>query len=180
MDYTAVIKQARTLQKKREAYYFDRRCQDTLGFLKAKGLLWTKDIAPRGSAKLAIKDVLWTADNVEPRVIEVLPAAILHFPRSFLRLEHLPQELVDIIEALKAGATTGPHYREIPFAKFKYWTEFKIPDGRVRTLSEKKVACSFRLLPAAAHALEEMAKVRGVSQSSLLSEIILQSPLCAK
>lgn len=173
MNYTAFIKKAEALQKQRAALYADKRYTKTLGFFQAKGLLWAKNIKPVGGVKLAIKDVLWVAKNIEPRVFEVLPAALLHCPRSFLVQTHLPEEIKQILQALKLGLAQGPSYIGIPFGKFKFWAEFKTKDGRVRALSEKSVARSFRLLPQAARLLEDRAKAEGISQGVMISKIIL-------
>ena len=58
--------------------------EKVLGFLKAKGLLIAPDITPMPSIKLDAQEVYEFALKYEPRVLEVFPAALIHFPSTFL------------------------------------------------------------------------------------------------
>jgi hypothetical protein len=89
-----------TLNKK-----LDPRAKNTLGFLINKGLLWTNQPIEAYVGKINILDAIWTAENIEPRVYEVLPAALIHFPKTFIGLKNLPEELFLITKAIKAGKT---------------------------------------------------------------------------
>ncbi len=76
----------------------DNRFIKTMGFLKAKGLLdTTLPIHPWPRARIDIADALWAAKYVEPRILEVLPAAILHFPKNFVGIERAPEKLKIIL-----------------------------------------------------------------------------------
>src|SRR5579883_2301162 len=72
----------------------DVRFTKTIALLKAKGLLHTNlPIEPETGIRLDINDALWAGKNVEPRILEVLPAAILHFRNNFAGIDKLPKEL---------------------------------------------------------------------------------------
>ena len=98
----------------------DSRFLKTMGFLVAKNLLKTnrEDIQPRARVKLAIKDVLWAGNNVEPRILEVLPAALIHFPKTFKGLDQLPKELSSIVEQIRRQQTDGPDYKGLKNCNF--------------------------------------------------------------
>ena len=75
--------------------------EDILGFFVGKGLLTDPNVEARPSVVLDIKHVLKAAEEVEPRILEVLPAALLHFPRSFKNKRALPKEFLSLLEAIK-------------------------------------------------------------------------------
>ena len=85
------------------------KAQKVLGFLQAKGLLLVQNMKPRHFEKIPVLDALWVAEHIEPRVLEVLPAALLHYPRTFLFPEQLTDELKKSIKKMKKGGlrTTG-------------------------------------------------------------------------
>src|SRR5580692_7437083 len=95
-----VLKRAKDLQEKNKVRKLDPRYKKVLGFLTAKGLLFDETIEPRPNVKLDMKDVFWVAEKVEPRVFEVLPAALLHFTKTFFNTEVIPNDLKEIIEAI--------------------------------------------------------------------------------
>ena len=78
-----------------------------LGFLVAKGLLIAPGVKPYPTVKLTIPDVLEAAELDEPRILEVLPAALLSFPKSFLHFEALPEELQVIIQHISNRSNYG-------------------------------------------------------------------------
>ena len=92
-----------------------------LGFLTAKGFLIAPHITPTGSVKLRLSDVLTVGLNSEPRIIEIRPAAILHFPRSFLGLDEMPDKLRTTLECIKGGMKTGPSLAGIPYKAMLRW-----------------------------------------------------------
>lgn len=139
-----------------------------LGFLQAKKLLFSDGISPLPSAKITIKDALWVGRNVEPRVLEVLPAAILHFPRAFLDLKNVPDDLDAVLAALKRRENAGPPLDWVPYKDLKRWTEFQLPDKRVRPLSEKRIARTYRLKAETIKAIRERAKAQGIAEGAVI------------
>ena len=143
-----------------------------IGFFVAKGLLISEYYAPKGSERLNSKDVLWVAKHAEPRVLEVLPAAILHFPSSFPDKEKFPRIIHKIVEAIKAGETDGPEIKGFSYKDMKRWADMELSDQRTVPLSKKKVLKAFRLRPSIIELLQEKAEAKGLNATSYLEELI--------
>lgn len=115
----------------------DLRFKKAMGIFKAKGLLQTNlDIPARTGAKIDLKDALWAGRNVEPRILEVLPAAIIHHRASFLGLENIPKELDGVLKAIRNDANEGPDFEGITFAKMKNWANARLKDKRTKPAKE--------------------------------------------
>ncbi len=145
-----------------------------LGFLTAKGFLIAPHITPTGSVKLRLSDVLSVGLNSEPRVIEVLPAAILHFPKSFLGLDEMPDKLRTTLECIRAGMTAGPSLAGIPYKEMLRWANEPLPDKRTKPESERKVTKAFRLKRSTLKQLKLLAAKENVSETDILERLILQ------
>jgi hypothetical protein len=167
-----IIKRAKALTELHERRRRDPRVARVLGFLKAKGLLLVDWVPARPSIKFNVVDALWVGENVEPRVIELLPAVVIHFPKTAINVDKLPKQLTEIIELLKEQATTGPSYQGFTYEMFRMWTEFKPKDKRVVPLSEKKVMRSFRLKRLVASKLTELARIEQVSEGEIIERFI--------
>lgn len=174
MKIQQIIARAKELATKRAELYQDKRYLKVMGLFCGKGLLIVEGIKPTPKAKVSIQDVLWVADKIEPRIIEVLPAALLHFPKNFLAQKFLPKELREIVKKIEEGES-GSDYMGIPFQQYLKWAEIPLPDGRVRPLSSKRVSRSFRLTRVAAKLLREKASKMQTSESNYLNEMILNS-----
>lgn len=146
------------------------RARKVLGFFTAKGFLISPHVSPQPQVKIKIEDVLWVGEHVEPRVVEVLPAAIIHYPRSFLSLSQLPQGLRDVIAALKKMSESGPGYGETTYHQFKQATQINLPDKRVVALTERKIARTFRLRPLVINRIKQEAMDRGISEAALIED----------
>jgi hypothetical protein len=152
--------------------FSDPRYHSVIGFFAAKGLLYAPQVKPRRSENLRIKDVIWVGENLEPRVFEVLPAAILHFPRSFSGGGKLPRDLQEVMHALAQGVKEHPDCRGIPYQKIKHWAERALPDKRTTPLSRRKVMRSYRLSPETARLIKEQAAKRKMSEAGYLEMLV--------
>jgi hypothetical protein len=152
----------------------DRRFLETMGFLAAKGLLDVNYYVPRQpNRRLLLEDVLWAGREVEPRILEVLPAAVLRLGAHFdFDAERYP-ELAGVLNALRKRATDGPDFLGVPYVKLKVWADFPLPDRRVKTSLEKKIPRTFRLRPDVIAALKSLAKKAGCSETEFLEKRIL-------
>ncbi len=148
---------------------------DVIGFMVAKGFLIAPQFKPRPNAKLNIKDVLWVAEHVEPRVLEVFAAAYLHFPRAFVGTHALPEELQDIIELIRRGADRGPDYCGIAYHAMRRWAERQPKDRRAKPVGQIKRNKTFRLLPEAIDKLRLLAQAQNVNETEMLEQLILSS-----
>lgn len=159
-----------TLNKK-----MDPRATKTLGFLVAKGLLWTNQDLKPYLGKLKITDVLWTAQNVEPRVYEVLPAAMIHFPKTFIGTVHLPNQIQVIIENIKKNHfNPTDQWMGFPLKKMAKWANQPLKDKRTVRLSEKKKNKTFSFSPMAEKTLKAKAKTANLTQTDFLEQLIFQ------
>ncbi|MCB0321950.1 MAG: hypothetical protein KDD69_00205 [Bdellovibrionales bacterium] len=148
-----------------------QKFERVVGFFVAKGLLVAPQITPRPSVKLDVRDVLAAADE-EPRVMEVFPAALIHFPRTFQHQERLPEALGEIVERIRKNLPTGRDYKGISYKKMRHWATKELRDRRTKPVGEKKVMRSYRLSPAAYEKLRAHSEKQGVTETALLEELI--------
>jgi len=152
--------------------YGDARYLRVIGWLVGKGLLFAPDVPPLKSGKLKIKDVLWVAENAEPRVFEILPSALLHYPASFMGWEDLPPDLLDVLSALKWKRANSPDFRGIPFHKISFWADYPLPDRRLKPISQRKIMRSFRLAPDVIQRISHEAAKQGLSEAEYLERLV--------
>lgn len=156
-------------RKRRE----DPRFIETLGFLVAKGFLLTNQNVPLlPNKKIKLRDAIWAGTNVEPRILEVLPAAALRLPRHFDLNANEHPELFAIVEKLKGGETTGDPLWGVPYEKLMTWVHFPLTDRRMKDIAERKVTKTFRLKPTIVRKLRELALNYGCSETEALERSI--------
>lgn len=174
MTKEELLKKIEAKAKKDARNRRDRRFLDTMGFLAAKGLLEANYALPRQpNRRLLLNDAIWAGQMVEPRILEVLPAAVLRLGAHFdFQAENQP-ELAAVLEALKKREPEGPDFFGMPYAKLKVWADFPLPDRRVKRVSEKKIPRTFRLRPEVIAMLKERAQEAGCSETELLERKIL-------
>ena len=143
-----------------------------LGFFVSKGLLVAPNVLPMPMAKLSIDEVLQFGFDTEPRVIEVLPAALIHFPRSFINHENLPPELNEIIAGIKRGDTTGSDFRGISWRSMRRWAQKTLNDKRTVALSEQRIMRSFRLRPRTVAQLKATAQRENRTETEIIEMLI--------
>ena len=156
-----------------ETNFKDPRTQRVLGFFIAKGLLIGDDIPHHGDVKLNLNDVLWVGAHVEPRVLEVLPAAMIHFPRTFIQKAKAPSDLVEVVKAIKTRQEQGPDFRGMQFHTMSKWANRATADKRTKPLAKIKRNKTLRLSPEALLALEEGAKREGISQTQFIENLLI-------
>jgi len=142
-DFLKKIKQK---AKQNELNRGDLRFKKTIALLKGKGLLDTNlKIHPTPQIRIDVQDALWAGRNVEPRILEVLPTALLHYRGNFLNTNPLPVELEEVLKALRNDALHGPDFEGVPFEKMKHWANTQLKDKRTKPTREKKVPKYIRL-----------------------------------
>lgn len=155
----------------------DKRFIDAMGFLVAKGFLKTNLAIPgTPNKKLKLDDVIWAGKNVEPRILEVLPAAALRLEKHFDLDPVKHAELVKVLQQLKKNQEDGDDFLGVPYKKFKVWVELRLRDGRVKTVSEKKVVKTFRLKPKTLSELEKRAKDWKCTETEVIEKILDVQP----
>ncbi len=172
MNREDAIRQIRKKAKDDAEKRQDLRFLETMGFLIAKGFLRTNlEIRPAPNKHLRIEDVLWAGQTLEPRILEVLPAAVLRFGKHFDLNPEKHLELARVIEQLKKGEEGEPFFG-VPFTKIKTWVSFDLPDRRVKPLHEKKIPKTFRLSPAAIRNLQNFALGKNCSETQILEDFL--------
>ncbi len=165
-----IIARAETTKKLR----LDIRYKNTMGFLVAKGLLYTnQNITPLPNARLKIKDVIWAGEQIEPRILEVLPAAICRFTKHFEKNED--KELLAVIAAIKKRQEDGPDFRGIPYKKLTTWLNLNLKDKRTKTVNEKRIPKNFRLKPETTIKLRKLAEINKTTETDFLEMLIYKS-----
>lgn len=155
-------------------YRRDPRFLNVMGFLVTKGLLGINASIPElPNKRLTIDDAIWAGVNVEPRILEVLPAAVIRFPRNFDLDPDRHPELTKTINDLRRHQTQGTDFLGIPYAKVRVWLDFPLKDGRLKLPSEKKVTKSFRLTPKAIARLRALAQESSRTETAVLEDRIL-------
>lgn len=148
------------------------KAQKVLGFLYAKGFLYVRNMKKRHVEKIHVNDALWVGEHIEPRVLEVLPAAILHYPRTFLFIDQLPIDFKTIIKNIEMGKKTGPNYKGIEYKKMYHWADMDLNDGRTEKQTEKKVNFTIRIKRQHTDKLRKIAESKNETMTSIIESWI--------
>lgn len=97
----------------------DPRFRRVVGKLQAMGLLFTNFEVETGKKPLRVADALW-AGELEPRVLELLPALVIKAPATFEDVGQLPSDLDQVVRALRRGETPDG-FRGIPGQALARW-----------------------------------------------------------
>ncbi len=150
----------------------DKRYQQVMGFLIHKGLL-LGNREYEYKDRINIKDALWAA-RIEPRILEVLPAALLHFPGSVDDERIIPHKMKRIMDDIMKGKETGEDYESVKYHTMKRWADLQLKDKRTKPISEKKKQANFRLSPLAMKNLTEFADRKNLSKTQALEELVMK------
>lgn len=121
MNLDVIRKRAKRKIAEIERKKKDPRYEAVLGRLVKEGLLVAKNLRPN-RLRPTLEDALWVGE-IEPRVLELLPAILARRPRLFLQARPLPEDLRAVVGALKRGKAEQ-EFRGIPAAKYAAWEEF--------------------------------------------------------
>jgi hypothetical protein len=123
-------------------------------------LVTNQDIQPY-TLPIRIEDVLW-AGEVEPRLLELLPALIVKRPSLFVDVAALPGDLEQAVRRLRRNLEPEP-FRDIPGARLLWW----LPRvGRVGAVPARLK--SFRLKPDDLRLLSALAEQLQVSETEVI------------
>ena len=176
MNKEILIKKIKEKARQDKKKRCDPRFLDTMGFLIAKGFLRANfEIHLLPNKRLRIEDAIWAGQNVEPRILEVLPAAILRLSKHFDLDPKNHPDLARVVDHLRRRDEKGEAFCGMPYEKIKMWAEFPLRDKRMKTLTEKKVSKTFRLDPAAIERLRKLAEKRGSTETEVLEMLLLGS-----
>ncbi|MCB0393146.1 MAG: hypothetical protein KDD25_01225 [Bdellovibrionales bacterium] len=150
----------------------DPRFLRAMAFLTRKGILRAnRDYQQWYFGKLHLKDALWAGKNLEPRILEVLPAIAVRLPKEVVYTD-APPAFLKAIEALKSNQLEGPDFLGVPFEKYKTWLNLKLADGRTKPVNQHKIMRSFRLSPDAIRKIEEKMKELNLSGAEVIESLL--------
>lgn len=139
----------------------DPRYQRVMGRYVAEGLLFTnQEIAPQ-RRPIAVADVLW-AGEVEPRLLELLPALIVKRPSMFKAVSDLPDDLARAVRRLRRNLTPD-EFRGLPGADLHRWLSRVGRKDRVPARLK-----SFRLTPDDLSLLSALSKRLGITETAVV------------
>lgn len=176
MNRKKLLEKFKERAKKTEKMRRDPRYRKTLGLLIQLGFLNANEKFPRlGNQRLALKDAIWAGQKVEPRILEVLPAAFTRLPKRFSFTTKECGLLERVAASLRENKEEGPDFMGAPYKKLKIWYEHPLQDHRTKTPREKKVSRTFRLRPEVIERLEKRAKLEKIQTTTLLEQIIMST-----
>lgn len=97
----------------------DARYQRVMGRFVEDGLLTTNQPIRANTEPLGVADVLW-AGEIEPRLLELLPALIVKRPSMFEDLAETPEDLGVVVRRLRRNLEP-PDFRGIPGRDIYRW-----------------------------------------------------------
>lgn len=160
-------------QKSKEIYTSNAYLR-TIGVLSGLGFLIAPDIKPLPTSKVEFDDAFTIGTTIEPRVLEVLPAAVLSFPKSFLHLEKAPPIFKEILRALKRGED-GPDFCGIKFSKFLEAANREVKNKKRKPLKDRKVPKTYRLSPAIIEIILDRSSKLGIDQTTYIENLVREA-----
>jgi hypothetical protein len=141
----------------------DPRYPRVLGRFKAAGLLSTNYEVPLHRNPVTISDALW-AGELEPRILELLPALVVKKPSLFVDPTNLPRDLSIAVRSLRRGDLPEA-FRGIPGPDLLKW----LPRVGHRGKTPSRSKC-FRLTAEDLSLLEELSRDRGLSETDTMRQ----------
>jgi hypothetical protein len=139
----------------------DPRFVTVMGRFVREGLLVTNRKHRAHKNRLHVSDVLW-AGELEPRLLELLPALLVKRPAMFVNTKDLPTDLDDVVRSLKRD-TIPKDFRGIPGTDVHRW--LRRVGHRGKAPSRLK---SFRFTPSDQRLLERLSEKLGISETEVV------------
>jgi DNA-binding XRE family transcriptional regulator len=145
MDLETLKQRAKALAAQAQAEMAQPYFQDTIAWLTYLGLLRHNMIAGR-RARVSVRDAL-RAGELEPRVLELLPALLIGLPDALsCEAGDIPEDLRRVVDAVKRREP-APDFRGIPPQAYLRWLT-----SNVLALAAQRL--NFRSRPRARHGHE--------------------------
>jgi hypothetical protein len=144
-----------------------------MGFLVAKGFLYTNERIPLNpNAFINLKDALWAGRFVEPRILEVLPAAYERFKNHFAGDADTIAKFEQVITRIRHKDNHPIEFYGISIEKIRPWFFIRLKDGRSKSIDKRKVSKTFRFKPETVEILKNLKEQTGQSESEILEKLI--------
>ena len=152
----------------------DLRYKRAIAFLVKKGFLKKNEsFLNYYQARNRVADFIWAGQNVEPRILEVLPAAAARLPRAFIFLNSQDETvLLNVINQLKMKFENGDDFMNMPYNKIKIWMNINLLDGRTKKSNEKRVMKTFRLKQLTIEKIRKLKLMHGLSEAEIIDKLI--------
>ena len=178
MDKKALIEKINILAQQDKQRRLDPRYLKVMGFLVAKGFLHTNTKIPLNpNEHISLNDAVWAGRFVEPRVLEVLPAAYERFKKHFSGDMDIIEKLEQIIGCVKQKGNQEIAFYGISIDKITPWFFIRLRDGRSKSLDERKVSKSFRFKPQTVNILKRLKAQTGRSETEILENLIAEASI---
>jgi len=173
MNKKAVLKKIDKLAQQDKKRRADPRYLKIMGFLVAKGFLYSnKRIPLKPNENLHLKDAIWAGRFVEPRILEVLPAAYERFKKHFSGDADTVESFQHIIDSIKQKDNRKIEFYGISREKIRPWFFIRLRDGRSKSIDKRKVSKTFRLKPETVDILKSLKEQTGQSETEILEKLI--------
>jgi len=173
MKSKALIKKINNLAQQDQARRVDPRYLKVMGFLVAKGFLYTnKKIPLNPNGHINLTDAIWAGRFVEPRILEVLPAAYERFKNHFSGNADTIAKFEDIINRIRQKNNQSSEFYGMSMEKIKPWFFIRLRDRRSKSLDKRKVSKTFRFRPETVTALKNLKDQTGQSETEILEKLI--------
>lgn len=173
MNKEDVIEKINKLAQQDKKRRIDPRYLKVMGFLVAKGFLYTNENIPRfPNEHINLKDAIWAGRFVEPRILEVLPAAYERFKKHFSGDADIIEKLEQIIDGIKQKNNLKIEFYGISIEKIMPWFFIQLRDKRSKPFDKRKVSKTFRFKPETVDILKSLKERSGRSETEILEELI--------
>lgn len=173
MNKKELIQKITMLAQQDKEWRRDPRYLKVMGFLVAKGFLYTNDRIPLNpNAYINLKDALWAGRIVEPRILEVLPAAYERFKKHFSGDADTIAKFEQVIKRIRQKDNQPNEFYGISIEKIRPWFFIRLKDGRSKSIDKRKVSKTFRLKPETVEILKNLKEQTGQSESEILEKLI--------
>lgn len=164
MKHDEIEKLARKKVRKLRVKFNDPRYKKVIGKFVAVGLLEHNKIGPyRG--RIILEDVFWVG-QIEPRVLELLPAVILRRPKLVDIRGEMPEDLRQLLIDLRKGVAVTA-FRGIPAERFTPWV------SRLgRNAAAPSLLKTFRFQRQDIEKINELKKRTGLNETEIIRKAL--------
>ena len=178
MNKKALIKKINKLAQQDKKRRLDPRYLKIMGFLVAKGFLYINQKIPLNPNRhINLNDAIWAGRFVEPRILEVLPAAYERFKRHFSGEADTVENLEQIINYIKQKNNHKIDFYGISIEKIKPCFFIRLRDGRSKSLDKRKVSKTYRFKPETVDILNSLKDQTGQTETEILEKLIATTKL---
>ena len=173
MNKRAFIKNITEIAQQDKRRRLDSRYLKVMGFLVAKGFLYSNRKIPLNpNEHIYLQDAIWAGRFVEPRILEVLPAAYERFNKHFSGDAATIAKFEQVIHSIRHKDNQSSEFFGIPIEKIRPWFLIRLRDKRSKSFDKRKVSKTFRFKPETVDILKNLKDRTGQSETEILENLI--------